>query len=316
MTSIKIPETLDEWTFPAIRGLLQAHAFEDGRFDWKEKLPDRRDPNASAGLLKTAIGLANSRGGFLIFGVSNDASLDPEQRIVGVAAADQEFEKRLADQFAKADPTVPFQAQNPPLLIPGRTGVVLHVVEILDMLAPHSHDGVFYRRTSGGSREFMGTQEVREMFSLREEKRRKLRMLLIELAHVRDAASAPVVARDYQKFILVRTVNIQILAELQADLMTLLLEEDAPQLSRIRATADAFNGFVRTIWAVVKPGVTGLPGSGRSLPQMLENAYSDLSYRGSVLRDAIDEWIKRAVEHYGETAPAVATNEEILRRSF
>ena len=64
---IAIPEILAEWTFDRIRALLAVGAYEDARFDWKETLREEHGDR----FLKTAIGMANGSGGFLIIGVLN-----------------------------------------------------------------------------------------------------------------------------------------------------------------------------------------------------------------------------------------------------
>lgn len=106
--------------------------------------------------------MANNGGGFIIFGVANEHTANPIERICGLQP-DTEFSQHIEGQLRRADPAVGFQLQNPPIAIPN-SNRVLQVAAILPISSPHSFQNVFYRRTSGGSARPMKTQEVQGLF--------------------------------------------------------------------------------------------------------------------------------------------------------
>lgn len=158
---VSIPSMLEQWTLTAIRALLVAGCFEDGRFDWKEMLP--RDDSGKDRLVKAAVAMANTGGGFLVFGVRDRGAV--KERPTGVAV-DQEFARTISDLFHRADPPVPHSVRNPPVRV--RRGFVIQVVQVLTTSAPHSFEGRFHVRTGGGSDRIMSTHEVRQLFRSQE----------------------------------------------------------------------------------------------------------------------------------------------------
>jgi hypothetical protein len=154
------PSTLNDWSYEAISYLLHAHCFEDANFDWKREFP--RDQKGKDRLVREAVAMANNGGGFIIFGVADQHTSSPIERICGVQP-DKEFAQHLHGQLCRADPPVRFQPRNPPIAIPDSNSVI-QIVQILSISAPHSFENIFYRRTSGGSAEPMKTQEVQKLF--------------------------------------------------------------------------------------------------------------------------------------------------------
>ena len=159
----EIPATLQAWSYEAIVDLLEAHCFEDARFDWKCALPSSKDDNGKDRLVQEAVGMANSGGAFIVFGIADKHDRDPKQRIRGLPP-DQEFNHKLQHLLKRADPAVPFLVKNPPISIPN-SKLYIQVVQILPRSAPHSFKSIFYRRTTGGSAEPMTTHQVRDIFS-------------------------------------------------------------------------------------------------------------------------------------------------------
>ncbi len=154
------PSTLNDWSYEAISYLLQSHCFEDADFDWKREFP--RDQKGKDRLVREAVAMANNGGGFIIFGVADQHTSNPNERICGIQP-EKEFAQQLHGQLRRADPPVRFQLRNPPLAIPDGDNVI-QVAQILPISAPHSFEYIFYRRTEGGSAEPMKTQEVQSLF--------------------------------------------------------------------------------------------------------------------------------------------------------
>src|SRR5260370_36590688 len=79
-----IPKNLDEWTIPVITELLAKGYTEIEDFDFKAMLPDRRNDEDKERLTKSCCAFANSNGGFLVFGVSDNNTLPVDDRLVGI----------------------------------------------------------------------------------------------------------------------------------------------------------------------------------------------------------------------------------------
>jgi hypothetical protein len=58
-----IPEKLSDWTLDVVRSLVQRGVFESDRFDFKERLPDSRNPNDKERLVRSCAAFASSDGG-------------------------------------------------------------------------------------------------------------------------------------------------------------------------------------------------------------------------------------------------------------
>ena len=180
-----VPTTLDGWTLEALRKLLVAGAFESDSFDFKEQLPESRNEMRKQGLSADCAAFANARGGFLVFGIKDDRTLTPDDRLVGTDIKD--FPEQFGYYPSRCSPTVEWE----PKLggIPLANGKLIHVVQVpKSWQAPHSTElqpGTFRfpKRTNKGT-EYMPISEVQAMFLGLQEKRRKLEMLRAELAFV------------------------------------------------------------------------------------------------------------------------------------
>ena len=150
-----VPRTLAEWSLAAIKALLDANCIEDGRFDWKAMFPP--DDKGKDRLVRTAAAMANSGGGFIVFGVADRGN--GADRASGMVA-DAEFGTRLADQLRRADPPIPHALSNPP--IPVGEGRVIYVLAVHDVLAPHADsEGRYFERSGGGTDQRISTHGLR-----------------------------------------------------------------------------------------------------------------------------------------------------------
>jgi hypothetical protein len=185
-----IPRTLAEWNLDSIRTLLASGAHESDTFEFKERLPDSRDDSGKERLRRTCCGFANSVGGFLVFGVSDDRSRPVEERLVGIDRS-EEFPLRFGDFPRSCLPSIDWSARNPPIELP--TGRHLHVFQVpRSWRAPHAvgpaDQGLrFMKRTDKGS-ESMSVEEVRAAFLGFYEKRIRLQLLDAELMELFELA--------------------------------------------------------------------------------------------------------------------------------
>ena len=240
-----IPTRLDDWTLDAIRKLLAAGVFEKDSFDWKEQLPDSRNAEEKLGLTIDCAAFANADGGFLIFGVKDDRSSSPDDRMVGVEARD--FPAQFGDYPRKCSPSVRWDFKQEGLVLP--SGSLLHVVYIpASWRVPHGielpgQQGTFRFpiRTNKGT-EYMPISEVHAMFLGLQEKTKKLDLLRSELdflaevtTGLKEGASDPHQTRSH-------TYDLAVLGQLLGELYV-LLERDpelVKALNQIRKLASEF----------------------------------------------------------------------------
>src|SRR2546425_11113138 len=80
-----LPERLESWNIETVRDLVARGVYEGDLFDLKLMVP--RDEGGKHRLRKACAAFANSRGGYLVFGVSDDKALAPVERVVGIDAS-------------------------------------------------------------------------------------------------------------------------------------------------------------------------------------------------------------------------------------
>src|SRR6185312_14535239 len=100
-----IPQTLEGWTIPIIVDLLTKGYYETEFWDFKQMLPHKKNADEKERLIKSCCAFANSGGGFLIFGVKDDKTLPPDQRLVGFDPA-FDFPQQFGVYPTKCTPTV------------------------------------------------------------------------------------------------------------------------------------------------------------------------------------------------------------------
>src|ERR1700682_3060097 len=240
-----VPTKLDDWTLDAVRKLLAMGAFEKYFFDLKEQLPHSRNAEDKLGLTVDCAAFANADGGFLIFGVKDDRTLSPDDRMVGVAAED--FPARFGDYPSKCSPSVRWDFKQDGLVLP--SGRLLHVVQIPESWkAPHSVElpgqpGTFRFpiRTNKGT-EYMPISEVHEMFLGLQEKRKKLDLLRSELDFLAEVTTGLKASATDQTQTRTHTFDFATLGQLLGELYV-LLERDpdlVKALNKIRKLAAEF----------------------------------------------------------------------------
>lgn len=183
-STLLIPTRLNEWNYEVIKKLVDQNTFETDTFDFKYKfkLPE---PGHHENLVNTACALANTRGGFIVFGVQRkDNGL---HEIEGIDKRDN-IAMEFGQQLNNVNPAINFIPQNPAIEIPG-TGKVLPVFHIpKSEKRPHANEtNQFYYRTNKGN-EHMNYEQIREAFLRYEEQRHNLRLLYLELGYNKNIA--------------------------------------------------------------------------------------------------------------------------------
>ena len=152
---MNLPNDLENWDFDTILELVDQSLFETEEFDFKADLPQVLD--------KTVCAFANSKGGFLIFGIKDQRNIPTMDRIQGISPK-RDFPKEFGDKISqKITPPVRFNFKNPPLKL--HSGNVIHVIHIPQSNIPHmSSDSIFWHRTNKGN-EMMSWDQIRHAFS-------------------------------------------------------------------------------------------------------------------------------------------------------
>ncbi len=178
-----IPRTLKDWSVSNIIELLRRGMFENETFDYKQSLPHSKDENGKRRMRRVCCAFANSQGGFIVFGISDDRSKSPEDRLLGIEP-NLDFPQQFGNYPRTCHPSIEWNFLNPALAVP--SGNVLHIVEIpKSWKAPHATGDrdtgwCFIKRTNQGD-EGMMIEEVRQIFLGYYEKRLKLQLLRAEL---------------------------------------------------------------------------------------------------------------------------------------
>ncbi len=244
------PPPLPQWTVEYVVGLVERDFFETDTFDFKERLPDTRDIEAKDRLVKTCAAFGNGAGGFLIFGVGDDRTVPPAQRLVGLEPH-FDFPQRFGSFPRQCFPSVEWDFKNPALAL--ESGQVLHIVYIpRSWKAPHAcgraeAGWVFPKRTNQGN-DFMSYSEVQSMFLGYYEKRLKLQLLRAELEQIAADARHMIIPPDRNDGTTynLRTIELRVLETVLSD--TYAITHSSPELlgaiAELRSTARMINNKV------------------------------------------------------------------------
>ena len=224
-----LPTSLGEWTLDVVVKVVEQGVRESDGFDLKETLPHSKDEGGKRRLVHACAAFANSDGGFLVFGVKDDTSLSPVDRIVGMEAT-IDFPERFGNYPQQCQPSVAWDFLNP--LVPVSVGRVLHIVQIPpSWKSPHAcgnpESGLrFPKRTNRGT-EWMSYEEVRQMFLGYYEKRIKLHLLRSELSRLK-ADVAQLIVDEHQNNganLSTATPDLLVIESILADAYTVLYED-------------------------------------------------------------------------------------------
>lgn len=204
---MEVPESLDAWTFDTVLEVVERHEFEPGSYDYKIVLSprteeERQNSKAVKDLLDsirhTTCAMANSDGGYILFGVRDRKQqvAKPRDRIVGISS-DYDLRREYGKKIQVIDRNVYFDARA--IALPTNSANCIFVVHVPPSpLRPHMCEGIFYFRGQGGTAERMNYYLVRDQMLYTEGRLQKIRLLRMELAtfrQIRQLHSDPVTNR-------------------------------------------------------------------------------------------------------------------------
>jgi hypothetical protein len=187
-----IPKNLEGWNEKLVIALLETGVFESEHFDYKETLPHSNDHAAKDRLKKICCAFANTDGGYLVFGISDNRGLKQQDRLIGLPK-ELDFPEHFGNYPKNCFPSIYWQFKNPPITL--ASGNLIQIVYIpASPESPHATGQIeqgwqFMKRTNKGN-EPMALDEVRLRFLSFYEKRVKLELLKAELEMLRDRAKS------------------------------------------------------------------------------------------------------------------------------
>jgi predicted HTH transcriptional regulator len=176
-----MPENIDEWDLGIITNILQAGYYEDDTLEFKEKIAGENEK-----ISRTSCAFANTSGGVIIFGISNDRTKPPLSRIIGLDKSTDNV-LSITHQLHNIYPQIPSQNIHfgkQPIDLGGNKELIL--VRIIKSNILHSFENKFYRRLHGENN-FIPYDEIKTKFI---ESRRNHRAFLLvsnELTLIQDS---------------------------------------------------------------------------------------------------------------------------------
>jgi predicted HTH transcriptional regulator len=238
-----VPRTLVDWSVSTVIELLSTGMFETDRFDYKQSLPPPQDNGGKDRLRRTCCAFANSDGGFLVFGISDDRTAASENRLIGCDSY-LDFPQQCGNYPGTCYPAIEWSFLNPPLTL--ASGNVLHVIAIpKSWKAPHATGDRdagwrFAKRTNQGD-EGMTIEEVRSAFLGLYEKRLKLQLLQAELLTLEENAHSACLSNeaDIRSSFSLVTFDMQVIESIVVDTYSITTNDTAflQALSAIRQVA-------------------------------------------------------------------------------
>jgi len=190
-----LPPRLEDWTLDTVENLVKKYEFEPGTFDYKDALNPTGTDRTSyiSSIRQTACSLANSGGGFILFGVKDRRTsvAAPEGRITGIPIGG-DLLKQFGNKIEAVQPEIFFEAVPQVLPLREDPSKGVFVVKIpQSQRRPHMAlpEGIYYRRGEGGSAVAMTHYEVREQMMNTEDRKQKVTLLRLELAQYQEIAN-------------------------------------------------------------------------------------------------------------------------------
>ena len=280
-----IPQSLNDWNWPAINELLATGHFEDEHFDFKLMLPDSRNHEHKLHLRKVIASFANKEGGFLIYGIDDNKDTKADERIKGVPK-NEDYPTMFGNLLNELTPRPDSSFRNPPLVV--NPEKVVHVFQIYESMrkpvALEVEKGkfIFPVRSNKGTEE-MAYEEIQRNFIGYAHMRDQLRLLIEELKRIASeldfyGASSGKMGNGF----IAGSVEYEVVSRCHADTYGIL--KKSPQLidrlNRIRTGIGLFNAQLKFHFAKFSTHshvpLGELTGRASSLKNEIDNYVVDL----------------------------------------
>lgn len=270
---VDISTQLDEWTWETVIAMVTKHEFEPGIYDYKDVLyptgEQKQKNEHNDSIRKTACSMANTSGGFILFGVldrKKSISSLPEDRVkelvVGIPTK-EDLRKQFGDKLQFIQPEIYFDAKL--LRLPDDESRGIFVVHIpQSQRRPHmlwlNDLGIYYRRGDGGQAISMRDHEVREQMMNTEERLRKVALLRLEIRQYVELTYMMLGEGDAVVQMLYR-FDTSAFKVLLADICSLLPASGnlVPLLLRIPMQATMINNYLEITSSPTMPSLMNAP---------------------------------------------------------
>lgn len=272
-----LPLHLESWTFDTVVNLIKKYEFEPGTFDYKDVLnaTSSEKSNHTASIRRTACSMANTNGGFILFGVKDRrvTTAVPEDRITGIPIGG-DLRRDFGHKIEPIQPEIYFEAVPQVLPLPTNPSKGIFVVYIpQSQRRPHMVEGIYYRRGDGGTAIHMTHYEVREQMINTEDRLKKVTLFRLELAQYREVAmlmqygdsrlpAGPLANTPYR-------FDTSAFKVLLADICSLFPSNLLHKLLKISQQGNTINNRIERVVQGHKTG--DLQGVYRELPELLNS---------------------------------------------
>jgi hypothetical protein len=182
-----LPRELALWDLAFVRRLVDSADYEPGWFDFKAVMTGPGSIVDS--VRRVACAMANTDGGFLVFGVKDRAARKAdEDPLVGLPiSAKADLRKEFGDLAQAIRRPIRFDCSPKAIPVESDGSRGLFIVQIpRSLMSPHEVDGKFWRRGDQGACKAMEFYEVRDQMMVTEERFSKLTLLRIQLAQLQS----------------------------------------------------------------------------------------------------------------------------------
>jgi len=291
---MELPLIISGWTLEIIERLVDQGYLETDFYDFKPEL-NSKEPKHIQRLTTTACAFANTKGGFIIFGVKDLAGGNRAGRIEGIAS-ESDLAKDFGDKIRKASPKILFEFSNPPIKI-RNSSKVLFVVQIpISANRPHANgEGAFYYRTNEGN-EMMSYEQIRDGFLRYEERRSKMKLLLVELVTLEGDAKATISPPPGYS---ITPLDTTVINSILPDVYSMIQDDTAlvKDLVQIRRMVSIMNSKIRELAAMMShPEAWGMGPT-------IEAHNKDMESRNNVLLPTIDRVVQKIESRHNLRRP-------------
>ena len=176
---MEIPDDINKWDIGTITNILYSGNYESDILEFKEDVSNHNERIA-----RTCCAFANTKGGVLVFGVSDDRNKSTFERIIGLGKS-QDNITLITNQLINIHPQISSEniifANSPIILENGRELIML---KILPSKHLHQFDDKFYKRFQGKN-DLMPYDQIKETFIENRKNKTTLYLLLRELANTK-----------------------------------------------------------------------------------------------------------------------------------